>query len=100
MRRVMLLAVAAGLGFATGALAQGRPATPAMSCAAAGALVARAGAIVLTTGPISYDRIVRDGGFCALPETTEPAYETTLDNPQCFVGYRCKDKFNEGVGQR
>ncbi|WP_019906210.1 hypothetical protein [Methylobacterium sp. 77] len=76
--------------------AQGRPATPAMLCAEAAALVNRAGAIVMTTGPITYDRIVRDGGFCALPEAPKPAFEMTRDVAKCFVGYVCRDKFNEG----
>ncbi|MCJ2129408.1 hypothetical protein [Methylobacterium sp. E-045] len=76
--------------------AQERPATPAMLCADAAALVNRVGAIVMTTGPITYDRIVRDGGFCPLPEAPKPAYELTRDVAQCFVGYVCRDKFNEG----
>ena len=96
--RVALLACAAAL-VPIAASAQGRPATPAMLCAEAAALVNRAGAIVLTTGPITYARIVRDGGFCPLPEAPKPAFEFTRDNPQCFVGYECKDKFNEGSGR-
>ncbi|GJE15714.1 hypothetical protein [Methylobacterium marchantiae] len=76
--------------------AQERPATPAMLCADAHALVSRVGAIVMTTGPITYDRIVRDGGFCPLPEAPKPAFELTRDVAKCFVGYVCRDKFNEG----
>ncbi|MBX9932675.1 MAG: hypothetical protein K2Y56_14220 [Methylobacterium sp.] len=79
-----------------GAVAQPRPATPAMACAAAADLVTRSGAIVLTTGPFTYARFVRDAGFCSIAETTKPAFELTLDNPKCFVGYLCRDKFNEG----
>lgn len=78
------------------ALAQGRPATPLMTCAEAAALVAREGAIVLDTGPYTYARFVRDGGFCPLPEAPKPSFEVTRDNPKCFVGYVCRDKFNEG----
>lgn len=80
----------------TAALAQGRPATPLLSCAEAAALVTREGAIVLDTGPYTYARFVRDGGFCPLPEAPKPAFEVTRDNPKCFVGYVCRDKFNEG----
>ncbi|MCK2054986.1 hypothetical protein [Methylobacterium sp. 37f] len=78
------------------ASAQTRPDVTAMTCAEASALVTRAGAIVLTTGPITYSRFVRDVGFCPLPETTRPSWEMTRDNPKCFVGYICRDKFNEG----
>ncbi|MDB5644645.1 hypothetical protein [Methylobacterium sp.] len=79
--------------------AQARPDTRAMTCAEASALVAQAGAIVMSTGPATYARFVRDGGFCPLPETTQPSWEITRDNPQCFVGYTCRDKFNEGQGR-
>lgn len=78
---------------------QARPDTRAMTCAEASALVARAGAIVLSTGPMTYARFVRDVGFCPLPETTQPSWETTRDQPKCFVGYTCRDKFNEGQGR-
>ncbi|MCI9879994.1 hypothetical protein MTL_08080 [Methylobacterium goesingense] len=81
------------------ARAQTRPDTRAMTCAEASALVARAGAIVLSTGPVTYARFVRDGGFCPLPETTQPSWEITRDDPKCFVGYTCRDKFNEGQGR-
>lgn len=94
-----LFAGAIALAPFAGAVGQGRPATPALSCAAAADLVARSGAIVLTTGPFTYARIVRDGGFCPIPEVPKPAFEVTLDDPKCFVGYVCRDKFNEGGGR-
>ncbi|HEX8416470.1 MAG TPA: hypothetical protein VF641_02600 [Methylobacterium sp.] len=96
---VPFLAGAIALAPFVGAVAQGRPATPALSCAAAADVVARSGAIVLTTGPFTYARIVRDGGFCPIPEVPKPAFEVTLDDPKCFVGYVCRDKFNEGGGR-
>lgn len=100
MRRTLaLLACAAAVLPFGQAQAQGRPATPALSCAAAAGLVARSGSIVLTTGPFTYDRFVRDGGFCPLPEIPRPAFEVTLDDPKCFVGYICKDKFTENNGR-
>lgn len=95
-----LLAFAAALAPAGQGWAQDRPATPALSCAQAAALVTRSGAIVLTTGPVTYARFVRDASFCPLPETTKPSFEATRDNPQCFVGYVCRDKFNEGSNAR
>ncbi|WP_244472303.1 hypothetical protein [Methylobacterium sp. Leaf108] len=95
----LVLAGCAVLGSPSLVAAQGRPATTAMACAAARDFVARAGAVVMTTGPITYARLVRDGGFCPLPEGPKPAFERTLDDPQCFVGYTCQDKFNEGIGR-
>jgi hypothetical protein len=74
---------------ATGAAAQPRPSTLAMSCGQARALVASRGAIVLGTGPHTYDRYVAHTGFCPHDQTTEPAFEPTRDNPQCYIGSRC-----------
>ena len=84
------------LAFATAAAAQNRPHTPSMACRDAAALVAARGSVVLGTGPNAYEKVVVHGGFCSLAETTAPAWAPAADNPQCFVGYRCKDKFNEG----
>lgn len=74
------------------ALAQPRPSTLNLSCSAARSLVAARGAVVLGTGPSTYDRFVRDWGFCDRFQTTEPALERTADSPQCFIGYRCKQE--------
>jgi hypothetical protein len=82
-----VLSVAAGLA-ATAAEAQERPSTLAMSCAQANRLVATRGAVVLSTGPYTYDRYV-GGNFCAINESTEPAWVPTADAAQCFIGYRC-----------
>jgi hypothetical protein len=76
MSRTFALSISL-VAFATAAAAQNRPHT-------------------LGTGPNAYEKVVVDGGFCSLAETTSPAWVPTADNPQCFVGYRCKDKFNEG----
>lgn len=65
------------------------------TCAAIVAAVTQEGAVILDRGPGLFDRIVRDQGFCPLPETTKPAYASAADTPQCFVGYRCADRFNE-----
>lgn len=95
---VLALAIPLALTFALAlpALAQGRPDTRDLTCAAASALVLREGAVVMTTGPLTYERIVRDGGFCALELTTRPDYEATRDVRQCFVGYRCVEPLREG----
>lgn len=74
---------------ATAAGAQPRPYTPAISCGQVRALVASRGAIVLGTGPYTYDRYVAHAGFCPHDQTPEAAFERTADNPQCYVGSRC-----------
>ena len=70
------------------ALAQ-RASTPSMSCRAAASLVARAGAVVLGTGPDLYDRYVVNESFCPIGSYGRPAFLPTRDNPQCLVGYYC-----------
>jgi hypothetical protein len=78
--------------------AQSRPDTTRMSCAAARALVMRQGAIVLGTGrslydrnaPPLFDRYVNSQAYCKRDEVTEPAFVPTADNPQCFLGYTCR----------
>lgn len=69
--------------------AQGRPDTTRMSCAAAKALVTRQHAIVLSTGPTTYDRYVADEGFCQSDEVGRAAFVPAADNSQCFIGYYC-----------
>ena len=82
---------------ATGALAQARPYTPRLSCAAVAAIVYSRGAVVLSTSPTTYDRYVRDRSLCEYTEVLQPAWVFTADNPQCFIGYTCfesdRDRF-------
>ncbi|MFL5109347.1 MAG: hypothetical protein ACJ8DL_01410 [Microvirga sp.] len=79
--RTLAFALALSLPAAT-ALAQ-RPQSPAMTCRQAASLVFARGAVVLGTGGHTYDRYVRDRGFCEVTESTKPGYAPTLDNPQC-----------------
>jgi hypothetical protein len=88
----LLLAVMIGAAQMSAATAQTRPSTVAMSCSQAAGLVASTGGIVLGTGGYTYDRFVSHGGFCLRTEITEPAWVPARDNPQCFVGYRCKER--------
>ena len=92
--RIVALAVAAALDVSPVA-AQPRPSTVAMKCAQAAGLVASRGAIVLGTGGFTYDRFVVDRRYCAITETTEPAWVPAADTPECFVGYRCKEPERE-----
>ena len=82
-----LLALAAGV-----TIAESRPNTTQMSCAEAAATVARAGAIVLSTGEHTYERYVATNAFCLPGESTEPAFAPTLDTPSCTVGYVCRQR--------
>jgi hypothetical protein len=63
-----------------------------MNCSQASSLVASRGAVVLSTGPVTYERYVAGLGHCALNEYLEPAYAPTGDNPQCMIGYRCQSR--------
>ena len=87
--RTLAFALALSLPAAT-ALAQ-RPQSPGMTCRQAAGLVSARGAVVLGTGGHTYDRYVRDRSFCEITEFIEPAFAPAADNPQCFVGYRCKE---------
>jgi hypothetical protein len=75
----------------TAALAQPRASTLDMTCGQARALVAARGAAVLSTGPRTYDRYVAWVGACQRGQVTAPAWAQTADNPQCPIGYRCRD---------
>ena len=61
------------------AVAQPRPATTAMTCQQTKALIVAHGAIVLTTGPYTYDLYVRDQGFCPAAKIADwNAFEDAL----------------------
>lgn len=81
--------VAAGSG---GVASQGRPNTPQMTCAAAQKLVLTHGAIVMGTGPSTYERFVRDLGQCTQNDSLHPQFAPTIDHPECGVGFICRDR--------
>jgi hypothetical protein len=83
-------AIVALMSIGSGALAQSHPLTLQMSCYGARELVASEGAIVLSTGPTTYDRYVAAANQCMLSEVTEPVWVPTADTSQCPIGYRCK----------
>jgi hypothetical protein len=85
-----LLLVAALATTSPAAMAQSGRTTLTMSCAQARGIVAAQGAVVLRTGPTTYDRYVRDGSFCALQEAIRPAWIRTADVVQCPVGGVCR----------
>lgn len=86
-----VLAIAAG----TANYGAARPSTTTMTCGQAAATVAKAGAIVLTTGPGTYERFVATSAKCQRGELTEPATAPTTDEESCPVGYVCRQNQNE-----
>ena len=84
--------VCAAIGFisiSSGALAQGRPLTTAMSCNQAQSLVATQGSVVLSTSATAYDRYVASSNYCGMGEVPAPGWAPTKDVPRCQVGSRC-----------
>lgn len=71
--------------------AQTRPDARNMNCGRASSLVHANGAIVLGTGPHTYDRYVSSVRFCPYPQVARPVWIATADEAQCFVGYLCAD---------
>ncbi|KQP07444.1 hypothetical protein ASF28_15375 [Methylobacterium sp. Leaf99] len=62
-----------------------------MTCADAMALVKRQGAILLDTGNQTFQRFVRDRSFCEITEIADLRFVPTRDNPECPIGYRCRE---------
>lgn len=85
------------LGLMSSAVAQPRPYAPGMTCRAVAGIVASRGAVVISTSPTTYDRYVRDRSFCQITEITDPAWVWTRDNPQCFVGYTCREPDGDDI---
>ena len=79
------------LSTAPPALAQVGPLTTARTCSEDRALVSARGAVVLSTSAMTYARYVKDAAYCLVDQYPAPAWVPSADNPQCFVGYRCKD---------
>jgi hypothetical protein len=61
-------------------------------CAQLAATVRNRGAVVISSGPYTYDRYVNGGQFCVRPEIAVPTWINTVDAGQCFVGYVCRDR--------
>jgi hypothetical protein len=92
MRTISFMILTALIAFQSGsAFAQGRPNSTAMTCAQAAGLVKARGAVVMSTGPMTYDRYVSSRGFCSQTEITVPDWVATRDSNACFVGYRCRE---------
>jgi hypothetical protein len=79
----------------TAATAQVGPPTSQRTCAANRQLVQKEGAVVLDTGPTTYARFVKNSSECLVDQFPEPAWVPSSNNPQCFIGYRCRDSTDE-----
>ncbi len=80
-----------GLATAMPASGQTRIPTTRMSCADAIETVKRDGSAVLSTGRGQPERFVRDRNVCEFSEVAELRFVPTRDNPQCPIGYRCRE---------
>jgi hypothetical protein len=94
MKRSLLTFVALALS-ATAAAAQVGPPTSQRTCGANRQLVLKEGQVVLDTGPSTYARFVKNGSECLVDQFPEPAWAPSSDNPQCFIGYRCKSSSDD-----
>jgi hypothetical protein len=70
-------------------VAHARPDTRAMTCEQTRAFIDDAGAVVLTTGPNTYDRYVRSSAQCSFTERAELDFVKTSDDMSCPVR-RCE----------
>ena len=81
---------------AAGAMAFAQPrqartsATARMTCAEAMDLVRREGDVTIVAGSAP-ERFVRDRKQCDYSEIAELRFVPTRDNPQCPIGYRCRE---------
>ena len=89
MRPARPLIIALAMACASTAMAQSRPSTTTMTCAAANAFVRARGAVVMGTGRDLFDRYVSDQSQCQRGQSTLPAVAPTTDNAQCMIGWRC-----------
>ncbi|TPN88499.1 hypothetical protein FJ987_23390 [Mesorhizobium sp. CU2] len=88
MYRIMFCAAA--MVIAAGNFADARPDTRKMTCAETQALIKNQHAAVLSTGPNTYDRYVRQFGHeCDAPSVPMVDYVPASDG-QCMV-YRCEE---------
>jgi hypothetical protein len=88
--RIRILQMALCTLFAMTGLAEARPDSRSMSCAEIQAAIQSHHALVLTTGPNTYDRYVRQfGNECDWPEVPMSAYIPARDG-HCPV-YRCDE---------
>ncbi|MFN7728941.1 MAG: hypothetical protein ACK5P7_07280 [Bdellovibrio sp.] len=62
------------------------------TCAETRQAVSSSGALLLSTGPYIRGYYVAHAGYCAVNQTTQPAWVETKDSDACFVGYTCSER--------
>ncbi len=71
--------------------AHARPDARKMTCEQAQKMVKKHGEVVMTTGQHTYFRFVATLGYCDRGEALFPKRSATKDNPQCVIGYECRE---------
>lgn len=69
--------------------AQGRPDSRNMTCEQARNLVRSRGAVVMSTGRFTFERVVNNVNACQYDELAVPYYAPTRDEQKCNVGNKC-----------
>jgi hypothetical protein len=72
-----------------------RPSTLDMTCNQARNFVASHGAVVMSTGPFTFERFVAHAGHCMWDEYAARVWAPTRDASQCRVGYACRYRPSE-----
>lgn len=93
---MLALSAAAAMSASLTQTAHARPDTRTMTCEQARNFVRQKGAVVMSTGQFTYDRIVSNQGFCGWDEITWLKVAPTKDDPKCRVGYYCRPRINDG----
>jgi hypothetical protein len=92
----IILAIALS-GFTSSVFAQSRPDSAQLPCATVAGIVQREGAVIVGTGPYTYDRYVRDESVCYANQILKPAWVLSRDQAQCFIGYTCREHERNGA---
>ncbi|MEO0327640.1 MAG: hypothetical protein AAF217_03485 [Pseudomonadota bacterium] len=74
------------------AYSQARPDVRKMTCSQAQSLIKKQGAIVVTTGQYTYERVVSTRRFCQMTETTRQFFTETKNNQRCNIGRLCVER--------
>lgn len=61
-----------------------------MRCEAVWSFVQSRGAVVMTTGRHTYDRIVSSRRHCHSDEVLQRHFAQAADSRRCFIGYVCR----------
>jgi hypothetical protein len=77
-------------------VAHARPYTPEMACGRVANIVSLNGAMVMDTGPNTYDRYVVSKAYCTPQERLKAAFVPTANDDQCFIGYTCEQRYGKG----